>query len=119
LFPAGTPALAVALVPAPAANVTPTISRGDTLTYSLKVTSATGIVFKRWIEIIIGTSGSGDLMFRTLQNVDTSGTAKNFEVPVFTHRASTVKLQVQVLGEDATGKSRVAISNAVPINVTD
>ena len=115
------PTLKIKLIdPTPPAAGTPTIKRGDTLKYEIDVTNAGGVTFQRWIELVTGTVGSGEMMFRTLAAVTPSSgsTPATFEVHDFRHSAQTVTLAIQLLAKkgNVTG---VVVADPVQLDVID
>jgi len=113
----GTPKLTVAIRdPVPGAG-TPTITRGSTLTYDVTLTNWIWGTPQRWIELVTGTTGRGDMMFRTVA-VNLSSMKQTFEIKGFTHPASAVDLEVQLVVKMGT-VTGVVLSDPVPLNVTD
>lgn len=81
------------------------VTRGTDLTYTVHAewTTSLGVQVKRCIEIITGTSGNGDMVFRNLAEIDLSnppgGRKKDFPITFkrFTHTASRVRIEIRAL----------------------
>jgi hypothetical protein len=97
-----------------------TIVRGQTLDYELAFTFSGSVTVQRVVELVIGTSGTGDMMLRTLPGIAPTSTTKEFdvEIPNFTHGASMVTLQVHVLLKRGS-QTGVIVSEPIAIAVVD
>jgi hypothetical protein len=98
----------IALVPGTATSV----QRGATLSYTVTLNNAPTI--RRVVELITGTVGTGDLIFRSLTSDQLQ---HQIDIANFTHTASKVQLQIVLLIAEAN-LPRLVISKAVDIYVT-
>jgi hypothetical protein len=102
---------------------TPTIARGETLTYDLTITYPATAVLRRPVELIYGVTAPADLIFRTIPLPDdplpAGGSPKKHTATLknFTHRAGKVKLQVILLVAE-NDVPKLAIAPALELTVT-
>jgi hypothetical protein len=106
----------VALVPAPQAGPA-TITRGQTVEYSLTITYPNAVL-KRCVEIVRGIAGTGDMAFRSIpiDQLPATTVAKTFTTPNFTHSASKVVLEILLLVAEGN-VSKVVVSNSLELVV--
>jgi len=85
------------------ANLPLRIVRGGVLTYKVRARWSGPVQVKRCFELITGTSGYGDMAFRTITGIDLPGVGNNsereftIEFPNFTHAADRVRIEIQML----------------------
>lgn len=103
-----------------ALNPPATIVRGQTLDYEMTFTFSGSLTVQRVVEVVIGTSGTGDMTLRTIPGIEPTTTDKDFDVEIvnFTHSASVVALQVHVLARKGS-QTGVIVSEPVAIAVAN
>jgi hypothetical protein len=73
------------------------IVRGESLSYILQVTWGDVSEVNRCLEIVTGIEGNGDMAFRTITGVTVDSNSFTVTIENFTHRASRVRLEIQML----------------------
>jgi hypothetical protein len=91
------------------------IVRGESWTYRLQATWGAVDEVNRCLEVITGIEGNGDMAFRTLTGVTKQSTTFDVTVPDFWHRASRVRLEIQLLVTTSDVKRVASVSVEVPV----